>query len=76
MIMDKFLNYRIIDPITVVQWAFDDVHANRFDWSYIWNVLRRTLVKVIQRANTTFNKLTQAREEFSANESRRLLDGR
>ncbi|KAI9596951.1 MIF4G like-domain-containing protein [Syncephalis fuscata] len=74
IIMDRFLIYRLVDPISVVQWLFDDKHMPHFDRFHYWVIMHRMLSKVVSKVQDTQKKLIQAREAHITNESRRMVD--
>ncbi|KAJ1815174.1 Nuclear cap-binding protein subunit 1 [Coemansia sp. RSA 2599] len=44
--VDKLIDYRIIDPITVVEMLFDDEHVGQWCKFHLWEILRNTINKV------------------------------
>lgn len=50
IVIDKMLQYRIVEAIDVVEWAFqkgqDGTHATRWCDVQVWEVLRATVIKV------------------------------
>ncbi|KAJ2771303.1 Nuclear cap-binding protein subunit 1, partial [Coemansia nantahalensis] len=47
--IDKLVNYRVIDPVTVVEMLFDSAHAGRWSDFHLWEILRNTITKVNMR---------------------------
>ncbi|KAJ2602788.1 Nuclear cap-binding protein subunit 1 [Coemansia sp. RSA 1722] len=46
MTIDKLIDYRIIDPITVVEMLFDEEHVGQWCKFHLWEILRNTINKV------------------------------
>ncbi|KAI8607521.1 armadillo-type protein [Chytriomyces sp. MP71] len=58
IVLDKLMNYRVIDPISIITWALDiNVLDTEYSRWYIWTVLRNVLFKVN-------NKVSQLREKM------------
>ena len=56
IVVDKLLQYRVIDPIDIVDWAFGTTSeaGNEKRWSNlgVWDILRNTMDKVNNRVVT------------------------
>ncbi|KAJ3232685.1 Component of the cap-binding complex (CBC) [Chytriomyces hyalinus] len=61
IVLDKLMNYRVVDPISIITWALDlsvlDTDYSRF---YVWTILRNVLFKVN-------SKVSQLREKIGIN---------
>ncbi|KAF9366670.1 Component of the cap-binding complex (CBC) [Mortierella sp. NVP85] len=68
ILLDKMLNYRVVDAIAIVKWVFEpEVWQNSWHRSFVWDILKNTLNKVISRVNQVKDKLVEVRKEFEAN---------
>ena len=76
IIIDKLLQYRIVEAIDVVEWAFqkgqDGTHTTRWCDVQVWEVLRATIAKVngrLKNANTRVEglKLKEKRASLIGN---------
>ncbi|KAG0233647.1 Component of the cap-binding complex (CBC) [Actinomortierella wolfii] len=90
ILLDKMLNYRVVDPIAIVKWVFEpEVYGKNADttmeddveegstrrgqeWyrSYIWEILKNTLNKVLSRVAQVKDKLEEVRREADADPSK------
>ncbi|KAG9298758.1 hypothetical protein G9A89_012826 [Geosiphon pyriformis] len=57
ILLDKLLNYRVIDAIAVISWLFSDKTQNDFPRSYVWEILKNTINKVNSRVLQLQTKL-------------------
>ncbi|KAJ2589179.1 Nuclear cap-binding protein subunit 1, partial [Coemansia sp. RSA 1797] len=58
--IDKLLNYRVIDPATVVEMLFDSSHVGAWSQFHLWEILRNTMNKVNMRVEQLQTRLTAA----------------
>ncbi|KAF9973203.1 Component of the cap-binding complex (CBC) [Actinomortierella ambigua] len=81
ILLDKMLNYRVVDPIAIVKWVFEpEMHGKDIkqgeeggesgetagqEWyrSYVWEILKNTLNKVLSRVAQVKDKLEEVRRE-------------
>jgi len=68
ILLDKFMNYRIIDPTSIISWVFEADQTVQVGRSYIWEILHVTLNKVINRAQHVQTKLDGFRDVHKKNE--------
>ncbi|KAF9903314.1 Nuclear cap-binding protein subunit 1 [Lobosporangium transversale] len=67
ILLDKMLNYRVVDAIAIVKWVFEpEVWQNEWHRSFVWDILKNTLNKVISRVAQVKDKLAEVRKEFEA----------
>ncbi|KAF9425880.1 Component of the cap-binding complex (CBC) [Entomortierella beljakovae] len=67
ILLDKMLNYRVVDAIAIVKWVFEpEVWQNEWHRSFVWDILKNTLNKVISRVAQVKDKLIEVRKEFEA----------
>ncbi|KAF9932161.1 Component of the cap-binding complex (CBC) [Mortierella alpina] len=67
ILLDKMLNYRVVDAIAIVKWVFEpEVWQNEWHRSFVWDILKNTLNKVISRVAQVKDKLVEVRKEFEA----------
>ncbi|KAJ2713405.1 Nuclear cap-binding protein subunit 1, partial [Coemansia spiralis] len=59
--IDKLVNYRVIDPVTVVEMLFDPSHAGGWGSFHLWEILRNTITKVNMRVVQLQTRLAAAR---------------
>ncbi|ORZ00493.1 armadillo-type protein [Syncephalastrum racemosum] len=71
IMVDKLLNYRVIDPTSVVTWAFESDQLAHVERSYIWEILRNTLNKVVARVSQVRAKLQSYEAMHAENEAKR-----
>ncbi|OBZ91140.1 Nuclear cap-binding protein subunit 1 [Choanephora cucurbitarum] len=57
ILLDKLLNYRIIDPTSVITWAFEIDQSESAGRAYVWEILKNTLNKVNSRVVQVKGKL-------------------
>ncbi|KAG9067373.1 Component of the cap-binding complex (CBC) [Linnemannia hyalina] len=67
ILLDKMLNYRVVDAIAIVKWVFEpEVWQNEWHRSFPWDILKNTLNKVISRVGQVKDKLSEVVKEFNA----------
>ncbi|KAF9190188.1 Component of the cap-binding complex (CBC), partial [Haplosporangium sp. Z 767] len=67
ILLDKMLNYRVVDAIAIVKWVFEpEVWQNEWHRSFVWEILKNTLNKVISRVAQVKDKLAEVRKEYEA----------
>ncbi|KAF9998965.1 Component of the cap-binding complex (CBC) [Entomortierella chlamydospora] len=67
ILLDKMLNYRVVDAIAIVKWVFEpEVWQKEWHRSFVWDILKNTLNKVISRVAQVKDKLIEVRKEFEA----------
>ncbi|KAF8922856.1 Component of the cap-binding complex (CBC), partial [Dissophora ornata] len=67
ILLDKMLNYRVVDAIAIVKWVFEpEVWQNEWHRSFVWDILKNTLNKVISRVAQVKDKLIEVRKEFES----------
>ncbi|KAJ2829717.1 Nuclear cap-binding protein subunit 1 [Coemansia erecta] len=64
--IDKLINYRIIDPATVVEMLFDKAHAGGWSQFHLWEILRNTMNKVNMRVEQLQTRLAAAQTAANA----------
>lgn len=70
ILLDKMLNYRVVDAIAIVNWVFEpEVWQNEWHRSFVWDILKNTLNKVISRVAQVKDKLDEVRKEFEGKQS-------
>ncbi|RKP22689.1 armadillo-type protein [Syncephalis pseudoplumigaleata] len=74
IIIDRFLTYRLIEAVNLVQWLFDEKHVPHFDRFHYWIILHRSISKMISKTRELHQRLVQVREAHAANEARRMTD--
>ncbi|KAI8050587.1 MIF4G like-domain-containing protein [Syncephalis plumigaleata] len=74
IIIDRFLTYRLIEAVNIVQWLFDDKHTPHFDRFHYWAILHRSISKMVSKTREINHKLVQIREAHAVNESKRMVD--
>ncbi|RHZ60069.1 hypothetical protein Glove_359g15 [Diversispora epigaea] len=57
ILLDKLLNYRVIDAFAVISWLFSDELGKDIAKSYVWEITKNTINKVISRVKQVANKL-------------------
>lgn len=66
ILLDKMLNYRVVDAIAIVKWVFEpEVWQNEWHRSFVWDILKNTLNKVISRVGQVKDKLNEVVKEFN-----------
>ncbi|KAL1917043.1 uncharacterized protein VTP21DRAFT_5241 [Calcarisporiella thermophila] len=68
ILMDKLLNYRVVDANSIVHWTFETEQVNDFSKFYVWEILKNTLNKVNARVVQTKSKLEQLQQQRSSGE--------
>ncbi|RUP49695.1 hypothetical protein BC936DRAFT_141787 [Jimgerdemannia flammicorona] len=71
ILLDKLLNYRVVDPVSVIAWIFEQEQIENFGRSFLWEILKNTLNKVISRVAQIKSKLEAAQHTYDENEARR-----
>lgn len=62
IVVDKMVNYRVVEPSVVVNWVFSmDGGVPDFHRSYVWTMLKSTIAKVNARVRGVTRKLQIAR---------------
>ncbi|CAG8539323.1 2155_t:CDS:10, partial [Scutellospora calospora] len=56
ILLDKLLNYRVIDAIAVISWLFADEMEKDIARSYMWEIMKNTINKVISRVKQVTSK--------------------
>ena len=57
------LNYRVVDAIAIVNWVFEpEVWQKEWHRSFVWDILKNTLNKVISRVSQVKDKLEEVRK--------------
>ncbi|KAI8333346.1 armadillo-type protein [Chlamydoabsidia padenii] len=74
ILLDKLLNYRIVDPTSVIAWVFESDQLENAGRSYIWDILKNTLNKVVSRASQIKNRLESFRQLHADNEIKRAAN--
>ncbi|KAJ2804668.1 Nuclear cap-binding protein subunit 1 [Coemansia guatemalensis] len=64
--IDKLVNYRVIDPTTVVAMLFDASHVGRWCMFHLWEILRNTVNKVNMRVVQLQGRLNAAQAAANA----------
>lgn len=76
IILDKLMNYRVIDPKSILSWALStevlDANYTRF---YLWTIVRATLAKVNFKVEQLTEKLEAARQNRPAYDADIMLQG-
>ncbi|KAI9311540.1 armadillo-type protein [Dichotomocladium elegans] len=71
ILLDKLLNYRIIDPASIISWVFEKQQLDRASNFYAWEILQNTLAKVVARVSQVRGKLESAKATYRENEAAR-----
>ncbi|RCH93239.1 Component of the cap-binding complex (CBC), partial [Rhizopus stolonifer] len=71
ILLDKLLNYRVIDPISVITWAFEPDQLESAGRAYVWEILKNTLSKVNSRVVQVKAKLDNFQSLHDANKLKR-----
>ncbi|KAF0552907.1 ARM repeat-containing protein [Gigaspora margarita] len=56
ILLDKLLNYRVIDAIAVISWLFSNEMEKDIAKSYVWEIMKNTINKVISRVKQVISK--------------------
>ncbi|KAJ3089542.1 Component of the cap-binding complex (CBC), partial [Quaeritorhiza haematococci] len=76
IILDKLVNYRVVDVQGIVGWVLDDEvveeHCSRW---FLWAILRNTLNKVNLKISQIQTRLDAARKLHEENEAKRVAEG-
>jgi nuclear cap-binding protein subunit 1 len=71
ILLDKLLNYRVIDPTSVITWIFEPEQLNFVGRAFIWEILKNTLSKVNSRVVQVKAKLDSFQALYDANSLKR-----
>ncbi|KAI9346679.1 armadillo-type protein [Pilaira anomala] len=71
ILLDKLLNYRVIDPTSVITWIFEEDQLKFVSKSFIWEILKNTLSKVNSRVVQVKAKLDNFQALHEANKLKR-----
>ncbi|KAL7310634.1 Nuclear cap-binding protein subunit 1 [Mucor circinelloides] len=71
ILLDKLLNYRVIDPASVINWIFETNQLQFAGRAFIWEILKNTLSKVNSRVVQVKAKLDSFQSLHSANKLKR-----
>lgn len=63
--IDKLMNYRVIDPSTVISMLFDAEHRGSWHKFYLWEILTNTVSKVNMRVEQLQTRLEAAQQAAS-----------
>ncbi|KAI9308621.1 armadillo-type protein [Cunninghamella echinulata] len=74
ILLDKLLNYRILDPSSVILWVFESNQMDNPGRSYVWEILKNTINKVVSRATQIKNRLENFQQLHSENEAKRAAN--
>ncbi|KAI9279792.1 MIF4G like-domain-containing protein [Sporodiniella umbellata] len=71
ILLDKLLNYRVIDPTSVITWVFEENQLKYAGRSFIWEILKNTLGKVNSRVTQVKSKLDSLQSVHETNKAKR-----
>ncbi|KAI9476184.1 MAG: armadillo-type protein [Benjaminiella poitrasii] len=71
ILLDKLLNYRVIDPTSVITWIFEEDQLQFAGRSFLWEILKNTLSKVNSRVVQVKAKLENFQTLHNANKLKR-----
>ncbi|KAJ8664019.1 hypothetical protein O0I10_000297 [Lichtheimia ornata] len=74
IILDKLLNYRVIDPASIITWVFETQQADSAYRFYAWEILQNTMSKVVARVGQVRVKLEDAEKTHKENEAKRAQE--
>ncbi|CAO3608326.1 unnamed protein product [Cunninghamella blakesleeana] len=74
ILLDKLLNYRILDPSSVILWVFESDNINNPGRACIWEILKNTISKVVSRATQVKNRLENFQQLHADNEAKRAAN--
>ncbi|KAI8145645.1 armadillo-type protein [Fennellomyces sp. T-0311] len=74
ILLDKLLNYRVIDPSSVIAWAFEKDQLDHAERSFTWEILENTLNKVVTRVQQVKAKLENCQQMHAENEAKRAQE--
>ena len=70
ILVDKLVNYRIVEPTHVLSWIFEADGGQRdFQRSYVWTILKSVMGKVSARVQRIAHKLETTRASMVAEDS-------
>ncbi|CEP08839.1 hypothetical protein [Parasitella parasitica] len=75
ILLDKLLNYRVIDPTSVISWIFEKNQLQFVGRAFIWEILKNTLSKVNSRVVQVKAKLDNFQSLHAANKLKRAESG-
>ncbi|KAJ1871482.1 Nuclear cap-binding protein subunit 1 [Coemansia sp. RSA 990] len=64
--IDKLINYRVIDPVTVIEMLFSHSHKGSWSQFHLWEILRNTVNKVNMRVEQLQSRLVAAQKAADA----------
>eukprot|EP01087_Luapelamoeba_hula_P018471 TRINITY_DN5951_c0_g1_i1.p1 TRINITY_DN5951_c0_g1~~TRINITY_DN5951_c0_g1_i1.p1 ORF type:complete len:819 (-),score=70.52 TRINITY_DN5951_c0_g1_i1:395-2851(-) len=56
--LDKFMTYRVIDSLAIIQWVFSPAMLPEFVHGYVWEILRNAIDKTIGRSQILETELS------------------
>jgi len=75
IILDKLVNYRVVDPKNIITWILSDVIlSDQYTHLYVWSILRNTLKKVVLRVQQVKAKLEYTKKLYMEQEEQKKLD--
>jgi len=84
IVLDKFVNYRILDPGSVINWILssevleegeEEIEGQGFGRWWVWTALQNTLGKVVLRVGQVKKKLDRAKEQqIKAKEKEKTME--
>lgn len=74
IILDKLLNYRVIDPASIITWVFETQQSDSAYRFYAWEILQNTMSKVVARVGQVRVKLEDAEKTHKENEAKRAQE--
>ncbi|KAG0747196.1 hypothetical protein G6F57_006109 [Rhizopus arrhizus] len=72
ILLDKLLNYRVIDPTCVITWVFEEEQFKHAGRAFVWEILKNTLGKVNSRVAQVKSKLDNLQSIHEMNKAKRL----
>jgi len=64
IVTDRLLTYKLIDYASVVSWVFSADERSNFIRSYIWDILRNTIQKILLRTEIANEELKSAEKSL------------
>jgi nuclear cap-binding protein subunit 1 len=64
--LDKFMTYRVLDAMSIVNWLFSPEMIKQFPRGYVWDILRNTFTKVLTRTHTIHKEYLRAQAATGA----------
>ncbi|KAI8992033.1 armadillo-type protein [Mycotypha africana] len=71
ILLDKLLNYRVIDPTSVITWIFEKEQLQFTGRAFLWEILKNTLSKVNSRVVQVKAKLENFQSLHETNKAQR-----